>query len=247
MCFCQLYTRDISNSNSFDVLCKHARACRLSENDRLLFVRFKQRDARQAEPKIGSREDTGRSRTRRQEASTGATTSSSARCELDSQQRRRQRDAEAHRVAARTKKEDHRNGSTMQLPVDLRVRTRPEKKNSSVIQLPVDLRVRTRPPEKKNGSVIQLPVDLRVRTRPPEKKNSSVKQLPVDLRVKTQQQGGRSNNKIQLPISKLELIHSTELWSSRLTQHVDNRYVQAHTQALGGLTISHTTSSTLQM
>ncbi|XP_065883273.1 uncharacterized protein [Dysidea avara] len=36
---------------------------------------------------------------RRQEASTGATTSSSARCELDSQQRRRQRDAEAHRVA----------------------------------------------------------------------------------------------------------------------------------------------------
>ena len=34
----------------------------------------------------------------RQEASTGATTSPSARCELDSQQRRRQRDAEAHRV-----------------------------------------------------------------------------------------------------------------------------------------------------
>ena len=41
MCFCQLYTRDISNSNSFDVLCKHARASRLSKNDRLLFVRFK--------------------------------------------------------------------------------------------------------------------------------------------------------------------------------------------------------------
>ena len=44
-------------------------------------------------------EEAERQRLRRQEASTRATTSTSARCEVDSQHRRRQRDAEAHRVA----------------------------------------------------------------------------------------------------------------------------------------------------
>ena len=155
MCFCQLYTRDISNSNSFDVLCKHARACRLSENDRLLFVRFKQRDASRTKDWIQRRDG------KKQNDKYCAT-------------RRLQLELPPHPVLgvnsthnrdddnvtqkpivwpARTKKEDHRNGSTMQLPVDL---------NNSVIQLPVDLRVRTGPPEKKNSSVKQLPVDLRV-------------------------------------------------------------------------------------
>ena len=160
MCFCQLYTRDISNSNSFDVLCKHARACRISENDRLLFVRFKQRDASRTKDWIQRRD--GKKQNDKYCAA-----------------RRLQLELPPHPVLgvnwthnrdddnvtqkpivwpARTKKEDHRNGSTMQLPVDLRVRNRPpEKKNSSVIQLPVDLRVRTRPPEKKNSSVKQLP------------------------------------------------------------------------------------------
>ena len=44
-------------------------------------------------------EEAERQRLRRQEASTRATTSTSARCEVYSQHRRRQRDAEAHRVA----------------------------------------------------------------------------------------------------------------------------------------------------
>ena len=36
---------------------------------------------------------------------------------------------------ARTKKEDHRNGSAMHLPIDWRVRTQPPEKNNSAIQL----------------------------------------------------------------------------------------------------------------
>ena len=134
MCFCQLYTRDISNSNSFDVLCKHARACRLSENDRLLFVRFKQRDASRTKDWIQRRD--GKKQNDKYCAA--------RRLQLELPPHPDNVTQKPIVWPARTKKEDHRNGSTMQLPVDLRVRTRPpEKKNSSVIQLPVDLLVKT--------------------------------------------------------------------------------------------------------
>ena len=165
MCFCQLYTRDISNSNSFDVLCKHARACRLSENDRLLFVRFKQRDASRTKDWIQRRD--GEKQNDKYCAARRLQLELPPHPVLGANWTHNRDDDNVTQKPivwpSKTKKEDHRNGSTMQLPVDLRVLTRPEK-NSSVIQLPVDLRVRTRPPEK-NSSVIQLPVDLRVKTQ----------------------------------------------------------------------------------
>ena len=42
-------------------------------------------------------------------------------------------------------------------------------------------------------------------------------------RLVREDSGERSNNEIQLPINTLGLIHSTELRSSRLTPHTDNR------------------------
>ena len=142
MCFCQLYTRDISNSNSFDVLCKHAGACRLSENDRLLFVRFKQRDASRTKDWIQRRD--GKKQNDKYCAARRLQLELPPHPVLGVNSTHNRDDDNVTQKPivwpARTKKEDHRNGSTMQLPVDLRVRTRPpEKKNSSVIQLPVDL------------------------------------------------------------------------------------------------------------
>ena len=147
----------------------------------------------QAEPKIGSSEETGRSRTTK--------------------------DCAARR-----------------LPLELPPRPVPGSThnvdNNNVTQKPIVWPARTKKDDHRNGFAMHLPVDWPVRTQPPEKKNNNAIQLPIDLHVKTQLQGGRSNNKIQLLINKLRLIHATELMSSRLIPHADNRYVQAHTQAL---------------
>ena len=107
------------------------------------------------------------------------------RCEVDSQHRRRQRDAEAHRVARQDE----------------------ERRSQERIRDASDLRLAREDPA--------------TRREEQQQNTAAHQESRADPRYRAQEQQANTTR--------------------------SNRYVQAHTQALGGLTISHTTSSTLQM